>query len=117
MIFDGDCGFCTSVARWAKRRLPSTVRVVPWQFEDLAAHGLGPEDTRAALIWIDREGRAHRGHVAATRVLRRMTGVWPAFGAAIAAPPIDALAKVAYDFVARNRHRLPGGTPACSLPR
>jgi predicted DCC family thiol-disulfide oxidoreductase YuxK len=117
MIFDGDCGFCTSVARWAKRRLPNDVRVVPWQLEDLSAHGLTSDDTRAALVWIDGEGRVRRGHLAATRMLDRMAGTWQAIASAIATPPVDRLAEVVYGVIARNRHRLPGGTPACALPR
>ena len=115
LIFDGECGFCTSVARWAKRRLPSSVRVVPWQLEDLSAYGLTSKDTTAALYWIDHGGRAHRGHVAALRTLHRMGGVWRAVGSAMTLPLIDQLAEVVYDLVARNRHRLPGGTPACSI--
>ena len=29
---------------------------------------------------------------------------------------VNTLAGIVYRWVARNRHRLPGGTPACSLP-
>ena len=35
----------------------------------------------------------------------------------IATPPWSWLAAAGYDFVARFRHRLPGGTPACEMPR
>ncbi|MGH2686436.1 MAG: thiol-disulfide oxidoreductase DCC family protein [Actinomycetota bacterium] len=115
MLFDGDCSFCTSVARWAKRRLPSTVRVAPWQLEDLPSYGLTPADTTSALYWIDEEGRTHRGHVAAIRALGRMSPGWRALGSMIATAPIDRVAEAVYDVVARNRHRLPGGTPACRI--
>ena len=37
-------------------------------------------------------------------------------GAAMLAPGVNAVAGMAYRWVALNRHRLPGGTPACSLP-
>jgi predicted DCC family thiol-disulfide oxidoreductase YuxK len=33
----------------------------------------------------------------------------------LAAPPVSALAWPIYRWIARNRHRLPGGTAACSL--
>ena len=31
LVFDGDCGFCTSSARWIEARLPDDVAVVAWQ--------------------------------------------------------------------------------------
>jgi len=31
-------------------------------------------------------------------------------------PPFSWIASLAYRWIARNRHRLPGGTPACSMP-
>ncbi|NDH76279.1 MAG: DUF393 domain-containing protein, partial [Actinobacteria bacterium] len=40
LIFDGDCGFCTTSAGWIERRLPDDVRVAPWQILDLEQYGL-----------------------------------------------------------------------------
>ena len=37
-------------------------------------------------------------------------------GAALLLPGVNALAGVVYRWVARNRHRFPGGTPACAMP-
>ena len=31
-------------------------------------------------------------------------------------PPFAWVASAAYKWIAKNRHRLPGGTPACSMP-
>jgi predicted DCC family thiol-disulfide oxidoreductase YuxK len=42
--------------------------------------------------------------------------VWKAVGVVLQVPPISWLAALVYVVVAKNRHRLPGGTPACKLP-
>jgi hypothetical protein len=36
--------------------------------------------------------------------------------AVVRLPGIRAGARVVYRWVSRNRHRLPGGTPACAVP-
>jgi predicted DCC family thiol-disulfide oxidoreductase YuxK len=117
LLFDGDCGFCTSVARWARRRLPKGVAVTPWQFvPDLGRLGLTVEDVSTAAYWIDGRGRGHRGHLAFADAFRAMGGGWRPVGAAMRIPPVSWLAAIVYDVIARNRHRLPGATPACRLP-
>ena len=42
LVFDGDCGFCTSSAGFG-RRLLGVEHVEPWQFLDLDELGLTPE--------------------------------------------------------------------------
>jgi predicted DCC family thiol-disulfide oxidoreductase YuxK len=42
---------------------------------------------------------------------------WPAAGAVLSAPLVAQAAQAVYRVVASNRHRLPGGTPACDLDR
>src|SRR6185436_17813751 len=39
-VYDGDCAFCSSCARFIERRVSSRAQVVPWQRSDLAALGL-----------------------------------------------------------------------------
>ena len=114
LLFDGDCAFCTSVADWMRRRLPPDVGVIPWQRAgDLSAYGLTAEEASRAVYWIDARGRAHRGHEAVIEALRGMGGVWERAGKAMAVEPVSAVAEAVYETVARNRHRLPGATPAC----
>jgi hypothetical protein len=38
-------------------------------------------------------------------------------GFLLATPPFSIVAALGYNVLARYRHRLPGGTPACALPR
>ena len=54
-------------------------------------------------------------------LLRGATGasgrlLWRPAGAVLGLRPITALAWPVYRWVARNRHRMPGGTAACALP-
>lgn len=115
LIFDGDCGFCTSSARWVERRAPDGTDVVPFQrIDDLGRYGLTRRDVETAAYWIDGDG-AKRGHRAMAAALRAIGGRWGALGRAIDLPPLRPLAAGAYHLVARFRHRLPGGTPACRV--
>ena len=116
LIFDGDCSFCTSSAHWIGHRLPPTVHVDPWQRLDLAALGLTERDVTTAAYWVDEHGRPYRGHRSIAKALVAAGGAWRVVGVVLQIPPISWIAAVAYLVIAKNRHRLPGGTPACKLP-
>ena len=117
LVYDGGCGFCTSVAadisgRW---RLPATA--VAWQSlgeDGLAELGLTPEMAQQAAWWVDGDGRQFRGHLAVAKALRAASGWRRMVGGAIAVPPLSWAAAVGYRVVVRYRHRLPGSTHACS---
>jgi predicted DCC family thiol-disulfide oxidoreductase YuxK len=118
LIFDGDCAFCSSCVRAAGRILPGTVHAVPWQrVPDLAAYGLTPEAAAASLQWVDSSGSLASGHEAVAQTLMTAGGVWRYVGRSLLVPGISAVTALVYDVVARNRDRLPGGTPACKLPQ
>lgn len=116
MIFDGDCGFCTTSARWIEARLPADVDVAPWQSLDLDALGLTEADVTTAAYWVDADGGTHRGHSGIGRSLMAAGGIWKAVGMLIVYPPVTWLAKPAYALVAKYRYKLPGATDACRLP-
>ncbi len=42
-------------------------------------------------------------------------GPWAVAGRILLAPPVSWVAPLGYRLVARYRHRLPGGTPACKV--
>ena len=75
MIFDGDCGFCTTSAGWIERRLPADVRVAPWQILELAEYGLTETDVTTAAYWVDGDGDTSSVVAAAER--------WDAVAAAV----------------------------------
>ena len=115
LVFDGDCSFCTSSAMWIAHRLPANAAVEPWQRLDLSALGLTEHDVETAAYWIDERGRQFRGHRAIGKSLVAAGGGWRIGGALILIPPLSWLAALVYVLVAKNRQRLPGGTPACKL--
>lgn len=116
LIFDGDCGFCTTTARWIEDRLPAATAVEPWQALDIDALGLTEADVTTAAYWIDEAGTAHRGHRAIELALKQAGLPWRAGGILIGLPPFSWVAPYAYSLVAKYRYRLPGATDACRLP-
>jgi predicted DCC family thiol-disulfide oxidoreductase YuxK len=119
-LYDGGCGFCTSCARFIERHIPTAADVTPWQFADLQALGVSQAEAEASVQWIDlRPGRAARacGPAAIARLLVDAGSCWRPLGRFLDMRPIRWVAEPAYRLVARNRHRLPGGTAACQFPR
>jgi predicted DCC family thiol-disulfide oxidoreductase YuxK len=118
LIFDGDCGICTRLAEFARRAvLPlSAGTVVPFQYIDLSPYGLTASACTEALQFVSAGGRVYAAQDAVARLLLASRVWWKPFGAIILVPGIHGLAGVVYRWVARNRQRLPGGTPACAMP-
>lgn len=115
LIYDGDCGFCTRSVRLAVR-LPVSMSVRPWQEADLAALRTTEDRARHEVLWIDRAGRVFGGAEAVAQLLKSCRIPWPVFGWIMSAPLLRTIAARAYRWVADNRSRLPGTTPACRLP-
>jgi predicted DCC family thiol-disulfide oxidoreductase YuxK len=118
LIYDGNCSFCSSAARWVSARWHGSQQAIAWQHlseDELERLGLTRDDVRRAAWWIDPAGRRSRGHMAIARALRAAHG-WPsAVGCILLVPPFRWLAAGAYPLIAHWRHRLPGGTPACRV--
>ena len=116
-LFDGDCAFCSSCARWTVRRVPTPARIVAWQHTELGPLGVTEDEVAEAVVMVGVDLDRRHGPEAIAQLLRTSTaGGWRVAGAALAIRPIMALAWPIYRVVARNRHRMPGGTPQCSLP-
>ncbi|MFF3437180.1 DCC1-like thiol-disulfide oxidoreductase family protein [Streptosporangium sp. NPDC002721] len=116
LVFDGDCGFCTTSVRFAERRVGVRARVVPWQFADLRALGVTRERAEREVLWVAEDGRVSGGAQAVARLLIAAGLPWSPLGFVLRVPPFRWVARGVYRLVAANRHRLPGGTPACALP-
>ncbi|MEU9128187.1 DUF393 domain-containing protein [Kitasatospora sp. NPDC048540] len=130
LVFDGDCGFCTTCVNFAERYPRATLAsggwsAVPYQFADLAAldrraggRGLVTEERAGQeVLWVTPTGEVYGGAQAAARLLLRSGGAWAYLGGFLTLAPVRPLAAAVYRFTARNRHRFPGGTAACALPR
>jgi predicted DCC family thiol-disulfide oxidoreductase YuxK len=118
LIFDGDCGFCTSSAEWIARGWRPGSEAVAWQHlgsDRLDTMGLTERDTQQAAWWVDETGRLFRGHRAIAKSLRASRGWKRILGAMLEAPPLSWGSAGIYPLVVRYRYRLPGGTPACRL--
>ncbi|HLM65433.1 MAG TPA: DCC1-like thiol-disulfide oxidoreductase family protein [Acidimicrobiales bacterium] len=114
-LFDGDCAFCSQCARFIERRIPTGADVEPWQFADLAALGVTQAEAEEAVQWIAPDGTVAAGPEAIARLLVDAGSFWRPLGRLLDLRPMRWAAWPVYRLVSRNRHRLPGGTPACLL--
>ena len=113
LVFDGDCGFCTTCAGLLERIGPEA-EIVAWQLTDLDQLGVSEEQAAAAVQWVGADGAVSSGHEAIAAVLGSAGGIWRLAGRTLLLPGISWIAAGAYRLVADNRYRLPGGTPACA---
>jgi predicted DCC family thiol-disulfide oxidoreductase YuxK len=113
LVYDGDCGFCTTCARFLERIGPDA-EIVAWQLTDLAALGVTEEQAADAVQWVAVDGTVRSGHEAIAAVLGAAGWIWRIAGRLIVLPGVSWLAARAYRLTADNRYRLPGGTPACA---
>ena len=114
LVYDGDCAFCTSSVRLLERIGPAA-EMVAWQLTDLDALGLTEEAAAAAVQWVEIDGTIRSGHEAIAAALDSAGDIWTVAGRALLSPGISPIAAGAYRLIADNRHRLPGGTPACAV--
>ncbi|MGI8492089.1 MAG: thiol-disulfide oxidoreductase DCC family protein [Acidimicrobiales bacterium] len=115
LVFDGDCGFCTSSARWAAKGWTGDARAVAWQHlgpDGLVRLGLTVAQAQAAAWWVDESGAVFRGHRAIGKSLLACRGWRRAAGALVLTPPLGWVAAGVYRLVVRYRHWLPGSTEA-----
>ena len=120
LIFDGDCAFCTSSASWLAERLHRkdglNAQLVAWQFADLAALGISRQRAQQEALWIAADGTISGGAEAFAAWLRFRGGAYGFAGSGMSLPGVRRLAAAVYRLIAKNRHRMPGGSPACALP-
>ena len=115
-VYDGDCAFCSTCARFVERRIPTSAAVVAWQRTDLGTLGLTSEECEQAVQWVSAEHRAS-GPDAVARLLLDAGSFWKIPGWVLRLAPVRWVAWPTYRLIARNRHRLPGGTATCALPQ
>jgi predicted DCC family thiol-disulfide oxidoreductase YuxK len=116
LIFDGDCGFCTTTANWIVEHSRVEVTAKPYQWADLEPLGL-TRDEAAAKVQLVIDGRIYSGHKCfAKLLLMQRNPMFRLGGRIVISKAMNGISSRAYDWVAKNRHRLPGGTPACKLP-
>lgn len=115
LIFDGECGFCTTVANHLKAKSIQDFEIVAWQLTDLAKFQLTTDKT-SKEVYLILDGQRYAGAKAVARSLTVMRPIiYRTVGHLLLIPPFSWLAIPGYLLVAKFRHKLPGGTPACKL--
>lgn len=116
MLFDQDCGFCTRAATAATGKFFRTsIEPVPLRSANLEELGLDIHSCEQVLHVVDYEGRIYQGSDAIATILRNSRWPWPLVGGIALLPGIRWVAQRGYRLVAKNRHKLPGGTTSCTL--
>lgn len=130
VIYDGDCGFCQSSIDWVERLdWLRTMRFLPLQSEEAGRIAGVPKDVMQRRMQVALSGRTVEGFRAAKAMVIRLPlfwivvaglgllspWLWLVVGAGFL-PVFNGLGMIVYDWVARNRHRLPGSTKACRMP-
>ena len=120
VIYDGDCGICTRLAGFVRRRLRPDAEVRASRElaleEGLGRYGVTEAECAEALQYVTADGRAYAAQDAVARMLLASRPWWRPAGLVLLLPGVNALAGVVYRWVARNRYRLPGASDACAVP-
>ena len=119
LVYDGDCGLCQAAVGLLDRRVRPPVQRVAWQRSDLDALGLAPEEAQRAVCLVEPWGAVRTGAGAVAAVLCAAGGIWAIAGGALGLPGLRRAGEVAYEAVARHRHRfapLLRTAPACATP-
>ena len=114
-LFDGDCAFCTSSANLLRQIVKDRFPVTPYQHADLEKLGLTEEACSKAVQYFDGK-EVHVGSLAIAKALVNSKTTWAIAGLLMQLPVVSSAGFLVYEWVAKNRHKLPGGTPACQIP-
>ena len=113
LLYDADCGFCTATAGWLRRR-GMTAQLRPLASAD-ASWELDQRRAMTELPFRHPSGRFTWGAEAIADALATCPAPLRLLGRLLATRVGLLVARPCYRLVARNRHRLPGGTGACRV--
>jgi predicted DCC family thiol-disulfide oxidoreductase YuxK len=117
LVFDGDCGFCTTTANWIKKNSRVAIEIAPYQWAELEQYGV-TADEAAAKVQLVVGDKVFAGHNCMAKLLLIQPNVFlKLVGAVMVMPVIEPISAKLYTWIAANRQKLPGGTPACKLPK
>lgn len=113
LVYDADCGFCTRAAKWLNA---GGVNIAPWHTVDLDQHGLTIEMVTTRAYWVG-AGSMRGGSDAIGAALIERGGFARLLGHITVNPIVRPVAHLVYGWIAKNRHKMPGATDACAIPR
>jgi predicted DCC family thiol-disulfide oxidoreductase YuxK len=92
---------------------------VAFQKIEPSSFGLTEKQVRSEIWLVDNEPDQNLrlgGHLAAAAILQMQANLfYRVAGFLMKTPPTSWLARVSYSWIARNRHRLPGGSKVCKI--
>jgi predicted DCC family thiol-disulfide oxidoreductase YuxK len=105
LVYDGECEFCTRLARWVERRdRRGRVSVRANQEAGvIESLGLTREEVGRAAWAVEASGRRFEGAAAINRVLRELGGVWSVLGSLYLVAPLAWVEDRYYGRVAKRR--------------
>ncbi|MGA4507998.1 thiol-disulfide oxidoreductase DCC family protein [Propionibacteriaceae bacterium G1746] len=121
LLYDPDCGFCVRCATWLARRSRGAVRPFSVLDEAVTAPGVDAAgvDVERAMVevpYVRSDGSVVWGAAAIAEALVSCRWVgWRLVGRVLRTRAVQVVARPVYTWVARHRHRLPGGTASCDL--
>lgn len=106
VIFDGACGICRLLKRFAEKR-DRGGKIVFMPYQSAALDRINPrlsESTvRRSVVLIDSQGRIFMENRAVSRILGYLSGPWPVLGRIFDLPLISIMIKYAYRLIAARR--------------
>ncbi|MEX2441533.1 MAG: DCC1-like thiol-disulfide oxidoreductase family protein [Pontimonas sp.] len=117
LVYDGDCAFCALWVGRLERALPAFPHAMTSAEVDTDDLGLDDADLRD-YVWLITPTH-HMAGAAAFSGLLRGQKQWSLrfLGHLLNTWPLSLLADIGYRLIARFRHRLPGSSPSCEIPR
>jgi len=105
LVYDGECEFCTRLARWVERRDRRGRVSVRANHEAglIESLGLTREEVGRAAWAVEAGGRKFEGAAAINRVLRELGGPWAGLGSLYSVRPLKWVEDRYYGRVARKR--------------
>ena len=119
LIYDGDCQFCRLSLDFGIRNLSKFPEFAAYQRIEPSKFGLSAADV-SSQVWLVEPlpslAKPLGGHLAVAHILMDQAQFyWRWLGFFMKTPPFSFIAALVYKWVAKNRHRLPGGSRACKL--
>jgi len=121
LIFDGDCGICTSTAEFIKKRADeSFITVKPYQVLNLSEihNELNAEKTSKSVYFYEvNTSRIYSKSKAVFMVFKRMNGIYKVMGYLLDNPLLVFISNPIYNLIAKNRTKISEffGLNACKI--
>ena len=116
LLYDPDCGFCQKCASFAQRYFALKAEIAPAYPDDLVAYRIDRARFARAIPFVTEERQLAYGALAiglALKTSHRRPVRWA--GAILVSKPVRPVAERIYDWVSRNRYRMPGASGSCAL--